>query len=60
MPSRVPSSAGQYFWGGLASTFFWIDPVEQLTVMLLTQLVPSSRWPLRPQLRQLVYSAVVD
>jgi CubicO group peptidase (beta-lactamase class C family) len=60
VPSRVPGSVGQYYWGGYASTAFWVDPVEQLTVILLTQLVPSSRWPLRPQLRQLVYSALVD
>lgn len=60
VPGRVPSSVGQYYWGGLASTAFWVDPVEQLTVMLFTQLVPSSRWPLRPQLRQMVYSALVD
>jgi CubicO group peptidase (beta-lactamase class C family) len=60
VPSRVPSSAGQYYWGGLASTAFWVDPVEQLTVMMFTQLVPSSRWPLRPQLRQMVYSALID
>jgi CubicO group peptidase (beta-lactamase class C family) len=60
LPWKVPSSVGQYYWGGLASTAFWIDPVEQLTVMLFTQLVPSSRWPLRPQLRQMVYSALVD
>jgi CubicO group peptidase (beta-lactamase class C family) len=60
VPSRVPSSVGQYYWGGLASTAFWVDPVEQLTVMLFTQLVPSSRWTLRPQLRQMVYSALVD
>jgi CubicO group peptidase (beta-lactamase class C family) len=60
VPSRVPSSVGQYYWGGLASTAFWVDPVEQLTVMLFTQLVPSNRWPLRPQLRQMVYSALVD
>ena len=60
VPWKVPSSVGQYYWGGLASTAFWVDPVEQLTAMLFTQLVPSSRWPLRPQLRQLVYSALVD
>jgi CubicO group peptidase (beta-lactamase class C family) len=60
VPWKVPSSAGQYYWGGLASTAFWVDPVEQLTAMLFTQLVPSSRWSLRPQLRQLVYSALVD
>jgi CubicO group peptidase (beta-lactamase class C family) len=60
IPARVPSSVGQYYWGGLASTAFFVDPVEQLTAMLFTQLVPSGRWPLRSQLRQLVYSAVVD
>jgi CubicO group peptidase (beta-lactamase class C family) len=60
VPARVPSGAGQYYWGGLASTAFWVDPVEQLTALLFTQLVPSSRWPLRPQLRQLVYQALID
>jgi CubicO group peptidase (beta-lactamase class C family) len=60
VPSKVLSSAGQYYWGGLASTVFWVDPVEQLTAMLFTQLVPSSRWPLRPQFRQLVYQAIID
>jgi CubicO group peptidase (beta-lactamase class C family) len=60
IPARVPSSVGQYYWGGLASTAFFVDPVEQLTAMLFTQLVPSGRWPLRSQLRQLVYSAIVD
>jgi CubicO group peptidase (beta-lactamase class C family) len=60
VPGKVPSTVGQYYWGGLASTAFWIDPVEQLTAMLFTQLVPSSRWPLRAQLRQLVYQALID
>ena len=60
VPTKVLSSAGQYYWGGLASTAFWVDPVEQLTTMLFTQLVPSGRWPLRSQLRQLVYQALID
>jgi CubicO group peptidase (beta-lactamase class C family) len=53
-------SAGEYNWGGLASTAFWIDPAEQLTVCFFTQLMPSSTYPIRPQLRQLVYQALVD
>ncbi|SBT52592.1 CubicO group peptidase, beta-lactamase class C family [Micromonospora auratinigra] len=60
VPSRVPSSVGEYYWGGLASTAFWVDPVEEVTALLFTQLMPSSTYPLRPQLRQLVYSALVD
>ena len=60
IPARVPSSVGEYYWGGVASTAFWVDPVERVTAMLFTQLLPSSTYPLRPQLRQLVYSALVD
>ncbi|MFI7211974.1 serine hydrolase domain-containing protein [Micromonospora maritima] len=60
VPSRVPSSVGEFYWGGLASTAFWVDPVEEVTALLFTQLMPSSTYPLRSQLRQLVYSALVD
>src|SRR3954447_23064514 len=57
---RVASSPGELSWGGAASTAFWIDPSERLGVLFLTQLLPSSTWPLRSQLRQLVYQALVD
>jgi CubicO group peptidase (beta-lactamase class C family) len=60
VPSRLPSSVGEYYWGGAASTAFWIDPTEEVTAMLFAQLLPSSTHPLRPQLRQLVYSALID
>ncbi|HEY8533641.1 MAG TPA: serine hydrolase domain-containing protein [Micromonospora sp.] len=60
IPSRLPSSVGEYFWGGMASTAFWVDPQEQITALFFTQLVPSSTYPLRSQLRQLVYSALID
>ncbi|MFJ6195422.1 serine hydrolase domain-containing protein [Micromonospora sp. NPDC092111] len=59
VPARVPSSVGEYYWGGLASTAFWVDPAEELTALLFTQLMPSSAYPLRSQLRQLVYAALV-
>jgi CubicO group peptidase (beta-lactamase class C family) len=58
--TRMLGSAGEFAWGGAASTTFWVDPAEQLTVVFLTQLLPSSTYPIRPQLRQLVYSALVD
>jgi CubicO group peptidase (beta-lactamase class C family) len=60
VPVRTLMTPGEYYWGGLASTAFWVDPVEDVTGMLFTQLVPSSTHPLRPQLHQLVYSALVD
>jgi CubicO group peptidase (beta-lactamase class C family) len=55
----VVCSPGELSWGGLASTAFWIDPAEELTVSFFTQLIPSSLLPIRPQLRQLVYQALV-
>jgi CubicO group peptidase (beta-lactamase class C family) len=58
VPGKVPITAGSYYWGGLASTAFWVDPVEELTVSFFTQLIPSSQYPIRPQLRQLVYAAL--
>jgi CubicO group peptidase (beta-lactamase class C family) len=57
---RTLSSVGEYHWGGMASTTFWVDPAEELAVVFMTQLLPSSTWPLRSQLRQLVYPALID
>jgi CubicO group peptidase (beta-lactamase class C family) len=56
---KTLSSAGEFYWGGAASTAFFVDPAEQLTASFYTQLMPSSAYPLRSQLRQLVYQAVV-
>jgi CubicO group peptidase (beta-lactamase class C family) len=53
-------SAGEFNWGGAASTAFWVDPAEQITVVFLTQLIPSNTHPIRTQLRQLVNQALVD
>lgn len=53
-------SLGEYYWGGAASTAFWIDPVEDLLVIFLAQLMPSTTYDFRGQLRSLVYSAIVD
>jgi CubicO group peptidase (beta-lactamase class C family) len=58
--ARLPSNLGEYSWGGAASTAFWVDPAEEVTAMFFTQLFPSSTYPLRTELRQLVYSALVD
>ena len=54
----VVCSPGEFAWGGAASTYFWIDPVEDLTCIFMTQLLPSSSWPIRRELRALVYQAL--
>ena len=51
---------GQFAWGGAASTAFWVDPVEDLTVVFMTQLLPSNTYPLRRHLQAGVYQALVD
>jgi CubicO group peptidase (beta-lactamase class C family) len=58
--NKVLGFPGEFAWGGAASTAFWCDPVEQLAVVFATQLLPSSSHPIRPELKQLVYSALVD
>jgi CubicO group peptidase (beta-lactamase class C family) len=58
--TKVTATPGEFTWGGLASTAFWVDPVEQVTAHFYTQLVPSSTYPIRTELRQLVYAALVD
>ena len=55
-----PCSAGTFSWGGLASTFFWIDPVEDIIGIQMTQMMPSSSYPIRPQFQQFVYSSIVE
>jgi CubicO group peptidase (beta-lactamase class C family) len=54
------TSVGEHHWGGAASTFFWIDPEEDLFVVFFTQLIPSSTYPIRRELRSRVYQAIDD
>jgi CubicO group peptidase (beta-lactamase class C family) len=56
---KVVCSEGELSWGGAASTAFWLDPAEELTVSFFTQLIPSSAHPIRSQLRQLAYQALL-
>jgi len=57
--AQVLSQKGEYAWGGAASTAFWVDPVEDVTVIFLTQLLPSSTHPIRSEMKALVYQALV-
>ena len=51
---------GDYYWGGAASTIFWVDPVEDLVAIFMTQLMPSATFNFRGQLKNIIYSAIVD
>jgi len=51
---------GDYYWGGAASTIFWVDPIEDLTVVFMTQFMPSGAFNFRGQLKSIIYSSIVD
>jgi len=52
--------AGDYYWGGFASTIFWVDPKEDMIVIFMTQLIPSATFNFRGQLKNIIYSAITD
>jgi CubicO group peptidase (beta-lactamase class C family) len=58
--AQILGSEGEFAWGGAASTGFWCDPQEDLAVIMMTQLMPSSTYPIRKELRVLVYSSIED
>ncbi len=58
--TQTAGSVGAYFWGGAASTVFWIDPKEELAVVFMTQFMPSTHYPIRRDLRTLVYQAITE
>jgi CubicO group peptidase (beta-lactamase class C family) len=58
--AQILGTKGEYAWGGAASTAFWCDPAEDMAVVMLTQLMPSSTYPIRRDLRVLAYQSIVD
>jgi CubicO group peptidase (beta-lactamase class C family) len=58
--AQIIGSPGEFAWGGMASTAFWVDPREDLAVVMMTQLTPSSTYPIRRELRVLTYQAIID
>ena len=58
--TAMAGSGGEFYWGGAASTAFWVDPAEDLFAVFMTQLFPSAAYPFRAQLRALVYQAIDD
>ena len=57
--AQIVGTPGECSWGGAASTAFWVDPAEDMAVVLFTQLTPSSTYPIRRELRVLTYAALV-
>ncbi len=58
--AKFRGTIGDFGWGGAASTYFWVDPANDMTVLFVTQLVPSTTYPLREELRALVYDSLID
>jgi CubicO group peptidase (beta-lactamase class C family) len=56
----IAGSRGEYAWGGTASTSFWIDPAEELIAIFMTQVLPSSAFTIRRELRTMVYAAITE
>lgn len=56
--SMIPGSVGEYYWGGMFSTAFFVDPVERLHMLFMTQVSPSNLYPIRRELKTLIYSAL--
>ena len=58
--AQVSGTPGEFSWGGAASTTFWVDPLEDLVVVFMTQLMPSTQYNIRRELRAMVYAALTD
>jgi CubicO group peptidase (beta-lactamase class C family) len=56
--SLIPGSKGEFYWGGMFSTAFFVDPVERVTMVFMTQLSPSGLYPIRRELKTMIYSAL--
>ncbi|MEK6542270.1 MAG: serine hydrolase domain-containing protein [Pseudomonadota bacterium] len=56
--TMVPGSTGEFYWGGMFSTAFFVDPVEQIHMIFMTQLMPSSTYPIRREIKTMLYAAL--
>lgn len=56
----ILSGRGEFGWGGMASTAFFVDPVYKFSAILMTQLTPSNSYPIRGHLRYLSHWALQD
>jgi CubicO group peptidase (beta-lactamase class C family) len=57
--TMVPGNTGDFYWGGMFSTFFFVDPIDDVIMIFMTQLMPSSSYPVRREIKTMLYSALV-
>ncbi len=55
----VPGNTAEFYWGGMYSTAFFVDPVDDVIMIFMTQLMPSSSYPVRREIKTMLYSALV-
>lgn len=58
--TMIPGSRGDFYWGGMFSTAFFVDPAEAIIMIFMTQLMPSSSYPVRREIKTMLYSALAD
>lgn len=56
--TMMPGNAGEYYWGGMFSTAFFVDPVDDVIMIFMTQLMPSSSYPVRREIKTMLYAAL--
>jgi CubicO group peptidase (beta-lactamase class C family) len=56
--TMIPCSTGEFYWGGMYSTAFFVDPVEHIIMIFMTQLAPSSAYPVRREIKTMLYAAL--
>jgi CubicO group peptidase (beta-lactamase class C family) len=52
-------NTGEFYWGGMFSTAFFVDPVDDVIMIFMTQLMPSSAYPVRREIKTMLYSALI-
>jgi CubicO group peptidase (beta-lactamase class C family) len=58
--TQITGSVGEFYWGGMFSTAFFVDPVERISMVFMTQFSPSTLYPIRRELKTMIYSALTD
>ncbi len=58
--TMIPGSPGEFYWGGMFSTAFFVDPVERISMVFMTQFSPSMLYPIRRELKTLIYAALTQ
>ncbi|MEP7350729.1 MAG: serine hydrolase [Sphingorhabdus sp.] len=56
--TMIPGSTGDFYWGGMYSTAFFVDPVEDIIMIFMTQLIPSTTYPIRREIKTMLYAAL--